>query len=96
MEEGAPPGIDSQAGLVQKLVQNQCFLSSCFYEDFASIWVTLWGTILVKNRKKCVAKTSLREVVKRVRKKEVILKVSKPRKLGPRRGESKIFKIWSS
>ena len=24
--------------------------SSCFYEDLGSIWGTLWGTILVKNR----------------------------------------------
>ena len=45
MEEGAPPGIDSQAGLVQKLVQNQCFLSSCFYDDLGLISGTLWGTI---------------------------------------------------
>ena len=44
-------------------------LSSCFYEAFGSIWGTLWGTILVKNQEKCVAKTGLREVVKRVRKK---------------------------
>ena len=43
--------------------------SSCFYEDFGSIWGTLWGTILVKNQEKCVAKTGLREVVKMVRKK---------------------------
>ena len=63
----ADPGL--QAGLVQKLVQNQCFLSSCFYEAFGSIWGTLWGTILVKNREKCVAKTGFREVVKMVRKK---------------------------
>jgi len=49
--------------------QNQCFLSLCFYEDFGSLWGTLWGTILVKNQEKCVAKTGLREVVKRVRKK---------------------------
>ena len=46
MEEGAPPGIDSQAGLVQKLVQNQCFLSSCFYDDLGLILGTLWATIL--------------------------------------------------
>ena len=69
MEEGAPPGIDSQAGVVQKLVQNRCFLSSCFYDDLGLIWGTLWGTILVKNREKCVAKTAFREVAKRVRKK---------------------------
>ena len=43
MEEGAPRGIDSQAGLVQKLVQNQCFLSSCFYDDLGSILGTLLG-----------------------------------------------------
>ena len=45
--------------------QNQCFLSLCFYKDFGWIWGTLWGTILVKNQEKCVAKTGLREVVKR-------------------------------
>ena len=49
--------------------KNQCFLSPCFYEDFGSILGTLWGTILVKNREKCVAKTGFREVVKIVRKK---------------------------
>ena len=43
--------------------------NSCLYEDFGSIWDSLWGTILVKNQEKCVAKTGLREVVKRVRKK---------------------------
>ena len=49
--------------------QNQCFFKFLFYEDFGSIWGTLWGTILVKNQEKCVAKTGLREVAKRVRKK---------------------------
>ena len=39
--------------------------NSCFYEDLGSIWGTLWATILVKNQEKCVAKTGLREVVKR-------------------------------
>ena len=42
---------------------------SCFYEDLGLIWGTLWDTILVKNREKCVAKTGFREVVKMVRNK---------------------------
>ena len=50
-------------------VPKSMFFSLCFYEAFGSIWGTLWGTILVKNQEKCVAKTGLREVAKRVRKK---------------------------
>ena len=56
-------------GWFRKWFQIDVVFSSCFCEDFGSIWGTLWGTILVKNREKCVAKTSLREVVKIVRKK---------------------------
>ena len=50
-------------------VDPACFFEFLFYEDFGWIWGTLWGTILVKNQEKCVAKTGLREVVKMVRKK---------------------------
>ena len=40
----------ARPGLQAHGFQKQCFLSPCFYEDFGSIWGTLWGTILVKNR----------------------------------------------
>ena len=64
----ADPGL--QAKLVQKMVpKSMLFLALVFVKILVRFGVRFGGTILVKNREKCVAKTSLREVVKMVRNK---------------------------
>ena len=71
------------------------FLSSCFMKILVDLGYPLGYHLCEKSGKVC-CKDGFERGCEKGSKKEVILKGSKPRKLGPRRGESKIFKFCTS